>query len=146
MDLINSVKEILENKKWIKNDIGMSRVQLAKLMNLNDSLVVLIKTDSKKEPLWAMVEKIIKINDDVMVFFDGRYDTFISKDEYDDYKNYISQDEWNLLFKEDGIKKIIEKNLIDEKGFYLDIHDNLRNFDGEYKEDEWEKVRGEILK
>lgn len=146
MEIFEKINKILNDKKWTKNDIGMSRIQLGKLMLINGNLILLIKAH-KNKPIWAMVEKIGCLKGgDLIIFFDGKYDVNLSKDEYEDYKEYIEKEEWNLLFEEDGIEKIINKGYVDEKGFYIDIQDNLRGLSENFEEADLTKIKEEISK
>jgi hypothetical protein len=145
MSVAERIKEIIGKRKWSKNDLGMSRIQLSKLMIIKNNLVLLIKGDTINAPVWSKVENIQLVEDDIIIYFDGEYDMVLGKGDYEDYKDYVSKEEWQVLFETDTVKKLEEMKLIDDKGFYLEMHANIRKTENTGEIEKFEEVYKELM-
>ncbi|MDT8719089.1 hypothetical protein IAI10_20785 [Clostridium sp. 19966] len=141
MNNIERLKKIIKDKKWIQNDIGMGRIQCAKLCRINDDLVLIISSNISNTPTWARVEKMLYVNEEIVVFYDGEYCEKIPYDDYDEYSEYLDREEWNFIFDEDAANNLKDNDLVSkEDGFYIDIHQNIECYNGQYDEEESDKL------
>lgn len=127
-DLIN---EIIKRNKWVKNDIAMGRVICSKLIKTNSEpeLMAIITSDQLKKPLAAYIEQILVVKDELVLFYDGQYPTEIEKEEYENYKNYFTKDEWEIVFKDNPTLNLLSGGYISkEEGYYLEIHETMEKF------------------
>lgn len=139
------IKKIIDEKKWIKNDIGMGRIQCSKAILVNGELLLIICSEVNHKPVWARVEKILVSNDEIILFYDGEYCEELELDEFEEYKNYIGRDEWSILFEDENTKRLEELDLISgSDGFYVDVHENIDNYEGEFDEEESEKINSDF--
>lgn len=137
MDNIKRLDYIIKEKKWIRNDIGMGKIQCSKLINLKGELILIISSEVNEKPVWARVEKILVVNGEIILFYDGEYCVELEHQEYEEYKEFVEEDEWNCLFEEGNVSKLIEKDLISSNdGFYVEAHENINNYEEEYDDDE----------
>jgi hypothetical protein len=141
----NKIRGILDRKKWSKNDLDVSWVQLSKLLVIKNQLVVIIKGNTIDKPVWARVENLKEMNDELIFYYDGEYETVLAEDEYGEYKEYISKEEWEALFSSDSLKKLTDMNLIDDKGFYLEMHANMSKTEDVEDVQNFEEVFNELI-
>lgn len=139
------IKVILERKKWSKNDLDVSWVQLSKLLVIKNQLIVIIKGNTIDEPVWAKVENLKEMNGELILYYDGEFETVLTKEEYDEYKEYISKEEWEALFSLDSLKRLSEMNMIDDKGFYLQMHGNMSKTENTQDMLKYEEVYKELI-
>ncbi|AGK98231.1 hypothetical protein [Clostridium pasteurianum] len=129
MKLENKIEEIINNGKWIKNDIGMGRVQCIKPVKDSKEMLVIIVSDTLSTPISCRVEKIIIANGEIIVFYDGEYIQRVEKDEYDRYRNFLNENEWDAIFRHDPVKHLYENHMIsEEKGLYAEMHETLEKY------------------
>ncbi|MBK1813626.1 hypothetical protein JHL18_23710 [Clostridium sp. YIM B02505] len=145
MSVSDKVKKILAEKKWSENDLDVSWVQLSKLLVIKNQLIVIIKGNTIDEPVWAKVENLKEMNGELILYYDGEFETVLTKDEYDEYKEYISEDEWEAIFSVDSLKKLSEMNMIDDKGFYLQMHANMSKTENNGDMLKYEEVYKELM-
>ncbi|GFP75157.1 hypothetical protein [Clostridium fungisolvens] len=138
------IKVILDRKKWSKNDLDVSWVQLSKLLLIKNQLIVIIKGNTLDEPVWAKIENFKEMNDELIFYYDGEYETVLTEDEYEEYKECIGKEEWEALFSIDSLKKLTDMNLIDDKGFYLQMHGNMSNTENTEGIQKYEEVYKEL--
>lgn len=135
MDWNEKIEEIIKSGKWIKNDIGMARIQCSKLIKDNEELGLFISSDVYNEPVYARVERIVVANNEVIIFYDNEYESVLEEKEYEDYSDLFSIDEWNALFGGETVEKLKEMNLISEKeGFYVETHESIESYINHYDE------------
>ncbi|GKU28462.1 hypothetical protein [Clostridium folliculivorans] len=139
------IKVILDRKKWSKNDLDVSWVQLSKLLVIKNQLIVIIKGNTINEPVWAKIENLKEMNGELVLYYDGEFETVLTKDEYDEYKEYIGKEEWEALFSLDSLKKLSEMNMIDDKGFYLEMHANMSKTENTEDVLKYEEVYKELI-
>lgn len=143
MDWIKYLDNILKNKKWVRNDIGMGRVQFVKLMEIEEDLMLIIASDNLEAPFYTRVENLLIVNNELILFYDGEYGEMLNKNEYDDYKEYISKEEWNSIFERELSLKLEELNFSSkEEGFYAELHETIE----EYMEDQYDEEASEKLR
>lgn len=129
MNLDNKIEKIINNNKWIKNDIGMGRVQCVKLVKDSKELLVIIVSNTLSTPISCRIEKIIIAHEEIVVFYDGEYIQRVEKDEYNRYRNFLNENEWNVIFRNDPVKQLYENHMIsEEKGFYAEMHETLEKY------------------
>ncbi|OFH99449.1 hypothetical protein CLOACE_22390 [Clostridium acetireducens DSM 10703] len=143
VDSIIKLKDLINEGKWVRNDIGMFRIQYGKLLNVKEKLKLIIVSNSLEEPIYTSVEKIlISGNDEAILFYDGQYPIRLHRNDYKEYDKYIDKSEWELLFGEDAGTRLERKDLVNKKeGFYVQPHINLENcMMSDYDEEETERV------
>ncbi|MDP4091102.1 MAG: hypothetical protein Q8930_17795 [Bacillota bacterium] len=141
MSNIQRLEKIIGEKKWIRNDIGMGRIQCSKAMLINGELLLLICSEVNHKPVWARVEKILVANDEIILFYDGEYCEELDYDEYAEYEEYVSKEEWKVLFEDENTTKLDAQGLISSTdGFYVDVHENIGGYEGEFDEMESENL------
>ncbi|AJA47535.1 hypothetical protein CPAST_c14560 [Clostridium pasteurianum DSM 525 = ATCC 6013] len=129
MDIEYKIEKLIYEGKWVKNDIGMGRIQCVKLVKDSKELLVIIVSNTLNTPVSCRVEKIIIVNGEIIVFYDGEYMQRVEKEEKDIYKGILNEREWNIIFKDDPVKKLYENNMIsNEKGFYIEMHETLEKY------------------
>lgn len=129
MTIDNKIEHIINNNKWIKNDIGMGRVQCVKLVKDSKELLVIIVSNTLSTPISCRVEKIIISNGEIIVFYDGQYIQRVEKGEYNRYRNFLNENEWNVIFRHDPIKQLYENRMIgEEEKFYAEMHETLERY------------------
>ncbi|MFD3156029.1 hypothetical protein ACFIJ5_04060 [Haloimpatiens sp. FM7330] len=123
---IEKIEDIISSRRWVKNNISMGRIQCSKLLKEKDKLNLVIVSDSLDKPLYAMVQKIIINNGEIIMCFDGEYPLNINKDQYDEFKDYFTVDEWDNIFNNKNITEyLIKDNLINNKeGYLFVVHQN----------------------
>lgn len=142
MNCTRELKNIIKSGKWVRNDIGMGRVQYCKIINMNEELILIIASDSMEIPLFSRVENILVVNDEIIVFYDGEYAETIQKDEYEDFRDYINKKEWDIIFAEDAGGNLEEAGLVSSKsGFYAEVHETISAYmDDGYDEEATEEL------
>lgn len=129
MNSSRRIDDLIRQGKWIKNDIGMSRVQCFKLLKDEEKLMMIIISEELKIPIFTRVEKIMVVDNEIVLFYDGQYYERVEKDEYNRYKTYLSSEEWNIILEHNAIEKLGEKNMISEdKGFYAELHETIESY------------------
>lgn len=126
---VNRIEEFINKGKWIKNDIGMGRIQCAKLVKDIKELMVIIVSNTMDTPVSCRVEKIIVIHGEILFFYDGQYVQRVEREERNRYKNFLNEEEWNIIFKDNPIENLDKKNMISkEDRFYVEIHESLETY------------------
>lgn len=144
MDYINIIEGIIKSRRYVRNDIGMGRVQYARLFSLKNELFIIIISNELEGPLITRVERIIIINGEIIVFYDGEYGNIIEKEEKDELKHIIDNEEWNAIFSDDIEKTLEETDLVSTaEGFYAEMHDTIEDYMDEGFEEE---ISDEICK
>lgn len=129
MHMENKIDEFINIGKWIKNDIGMGRVQCSKIVKDEKELAILIVSDTLDTPIAVSVEKILVVSNEIIIFYDGQYVQKVEKSEYERYKQFLSAEEWNIIFKDDVTKELIKNKMIsEEQGFYVAVHETLEKY------------------
>ena len=125
----NKIDEIINQGKWVKNDIGMGRAQCSKVVKDEKELLLIIVSDTLDTPISVKVEKILVVSNEIILFYDGQYVQKVEKSEYERYKQLLKVEEWNVIFSKDVIKKLIKNKMISkEQGFYIEIHEKLEKY------------------
>lgn len=131
MNKKEQINNIIESKKWVKNDMAMGRVQCSKLIRTNSEpeLIAVITSNLLKKPLVANIEQILVVKDELILFYDGQYPNEINVNQYEEYKNNFSQEEWEILFKENPTDSLLKGGyILNEEGYYLEIHETMEKF------------------
>lgn len=129
MDMEIKIDELISNGKWIKNDIGMGRVQCSKMVKDAKELLILIVSDTLDTPICSMVEKILVVSNEIIIFYDGQYVQKVEKSEYERYKQFLDHEEWKIIFNKGVIKELIKNKMISEdQGFYVEMHETLEQY------------------
>ncbi|MDP4143744.1 MAG: hypothetical protein Q8936_04580 [Bacillota bacterium] len=130
MDWNQRLQDIISRKKWVKNDIGKSRVQCVKLINDNNILMIIIVSDTLDHPVIARVEKVLIIDKQLVLFYDGEYCENIDKDEYARYADFLTNEEWKIIFGGDDVINMLRLNkmISEEEGFYAELHQTIEQF------------------
>lgn len=143
MDWNSKIENIIKNKKWIKNDTGLWKVQCCKLVRDKEELMVFIVTDELDGPAISRVEKIVVTNNnnELVVFYDGEFDTTLDEEDYDSYSEFFTLKEWGVLFNGNAAKELLEMDMItDEEGFYIESHEGMSRFIGNFDENASEEI------
>lgn len=129
MDAQKIIESVIKEGKWIQNDIGGTRVQCFKLVKDENKLMVIIASDKLQCPISSMVEKIMVMDNGVVLFYDGQYYERVEENEYNLYKKYLTKDEWNIVVNKDPVENLIKKNLVsDRSGIFADIHESVETY------------------
>lgn len=136
MNWDNKIEDIITNDKWIKNDTGLWKVQCSKLFKDEDRLKLLLVTDELDGPACAKVEKIVVTNNnDLILFYDDRFDSILKEDEYDKFSKVVNKKEWDTLFTGKATEELVKMNVTsEEKGFYVEPHESVSDFINSYDE------------
>lgn len=143
MDWNSKIESIIKNKKWIKNDTGLWKVQCCKLVRDKEELMVFIVTDELDGPAISRVEKIVVTNNnnELVVFYDGEFDTTLDEEDYDSYSEFFTLKEWSALFSGNAAKELLEMDIVtDEEGFYIESHEGMSRFIGNFDENASEEI------
>ncbi|MEW9094073.1 MAG: hypothetical protein AB2417_03230 [Clostridiaceae bacterium] len=128
MNYCVAIDNLIQNKKWVRNDIGMAKVQFIKLISEKEKLKILITSNTLKGPIYSDVENIIAMNEQVTIFYDGEHCEVLREEEYEDFKGNIRKDEWDVLFHGDVTKDLYELGLVEkEKGFIAQAHKDIEH-------------------
>lgn len=123
------IESVVKEGKWIQNDIGGTRIQCFKVAKDENKLMVIIVSDKLQCPISSMVEKIMVMDKGVVLFYDGQYYERVEENEYNLYKRYLTQDEWNIVINKDPVENLIKKNLVsDRSGIFADIHETVEDY------------------
>lgn len=137
MNYINTIEGMTRNGKYVRNDIGMGRVQYARLFAVEKELFIIIISNELEGPILTRVEKIIIVNGEIIVFYDGEYGVVIEKEERDEYKNIIADKEWEAVFSDDTGKALEAIGAVStDEGFYAEMHDTIEDYIDEGYEEE----------
>ncbi|WP_125154706.1 hypothetical protein [Clostridium rectalis] len=109
----------LINKKWVRNDMGLGKVQFLKLISVKEKLFILIISNNIKKPIYSKVEDIIISNNQIVVFYDGEYCEDLKYEEYEKFHNVFSKKEWDTVFKEDVTYKLEEIGVLEKRMDFL---------------------------
>lgn len=147
MNYIKKLEGLIEEGKYIRNDIGMGRVQHVKPIMMNERLMIIMVSPELEGPIAARIEEIIVLNDEIIVFYDGEFENALSQDEYEDYKENISSDEWNIIFNTDAGEKLEDADLTSRnEGFYAEMHDTIEDYINEdYINEDYDKTQSEAI-
>ncbi|GEM_PF-1551645 len=143
MNWSKKVENIISNKKWVKNDTGLWKVQCCKLVKEEEDLGVFIVSDELDGPLYTRVEKIsvINKNSELVVFYDGQYGSVLDESEYDTYSGLVTENEWKALFSGNATTELIKMNMVtDEEGFYIESHEGMERFINDFDEQASEEI------
>lgn len=143
MDWSQKVENIISNKRWIKNDTGLWKVQCCKLVRDVEDLMVFIVSDELDGPLYTRVEKISVINNnsELVVFYDGQYGSVLEESEYNAYSEFVTEKEWQALFSGNATAELLKMNMVtDEEGFYIESHEGMERFISDFDEQASEEL------
>lgn len=143
MNWNKKVESIIENGMWIKNDTGLWKVQCCKLIRDKEELMLLIVTDELDGPALVRVEKIVVTNNDneLVVFYDGEYKVTLDEEEYENYSEVLTREEWDALFSGNATKQLLEMDVVTEQeGFYVESHEGMSRFVDNYDERASEEI------
>ena len=127
----DTLDKIIKNNKWVKNDIAMGRIQCSKLVRTNGEpqLLAIITSNELKTPVATYIEEIIVTNNQLILFYDGQYLTTIEKADYEEYKNYLSTEEWEIVFSKKPSDELVNRGMIaDGQGYLLEVHETMEEF------------------
>ena len=128
MNYYVAIDNLVKNKRWVRNDIGLGKVQYLKLISENEKLKILILSNVLPGPLYTNVDNIVVMSDQITVFYDGEHYETLKEGEYEDFKENITKEEWNTLFHGDVTKDLDELGLVEkEKGFIAQAHDDIQH-------------------
>jgi hypothetical protein len=129
MNSVIRLENIIQDKKWTKNDIGMGRIQCGKLIQNKEDLILIIAPVMPPGPIYARVKKILLVNNVLKVFYDGENCEKLNIGEFDQYKSFLTEDEWNVIYDMDIIKKLELMNMISKREiFEMDVYENIYNY------------------
>lgn len=129
MNWIKNVEGILKNGKWVKNSLGMGRVQFAKLVEIDEELMIFILSESYDGPIFTRVENLFVSNNELIVFYDGEYTENIEITDYDEYESFFSDEEWEAMFRETGGEGLLELNIVSKKElFFAELNENINDY------------------
>lgn len=134
MDWKKRIKDIIDNNKWVKNDTGLWKVQCSKLFQDNNTLGLILVTDELEGPILAEVEKIIVTNnEDLVIFYDKIFNSVLKEEDYDKFCKIIDKKQWDALFTGEATKNLVDMDVvISENGFYVESHESINQFTGNY--------------
>ncbi|KYH29041.1 MULTISPECIES: hypothetical protein [Clostridium] len=145
MDWNKKIEDIINNKKWIKNDTGLWKIQCCKLFKDNGELMLFIVTDELNGPAVARVEKVVVTNNssELVMFYDNEYDAVLEEDEYEHYSEFLTREEWDVLFSGNAAKELFEMDMLsEEEGFYVEPHEGIERFMNNYDKEISEEIAG----
>lgn len=129
MKYINIIERLIQNGSYVRNDIGMGRVQYVKLITIEGKLFMIIVSEEFGHPIVAKVENIIVVNEEIVIFYDGEYEDIIKEEERDKYKDVIPDKEWNSIFGADNGRELEKNNFVSQdEGFYAEMHDTIEDY------------------
>lgn len=136
------IESVINEGKWIQNDIGGSRIQCFKVVKDENKLMVIIVSDKLQCPISSIVEKIMVIDKGVVLFYDGQYYERVEEREYNLYKEYLTQDEWNIVINKNPVENLIKRNLVSSRsGIFADIHETVSDYmNGKYNKEATDKL------
>ncbi|PJI07354.1 MULTISPECIES: hypothetical protein [Clostridium] len=134
MDYSEVIEDIIKENKWVRNNIGMEKIQCTKLVKENEKLMVIIVSDKWAFPVCSLVKKIMVDDGEIILFYDGEYYERVEEGEYDRYKKYLDREEWNIILGDDPAENLFKKNRVsDRQGFYVQLHETVKDFiNGKY--------------
>lgn len=129
MNSVKRLENIIQDKKWVRNDIGMVRIQCGKLIRNKEDLILIIAPVMPPEPILARVKKILLVNNELKVFYDGENCEKLNINEFQQYKNFLTEDEWNAIYDNDVIIKLESMDMISKREtFDMDVYENIFNY------------------
>lgn len=142
MNYINVIEGMIKDRKYVRNDIGMGRVQYARLFTMENELFIIIISNELEGPFVTRVEKIIIVNGEIIVFYDGEYGDILNKEEKNELKHIINNEEWDAIFSDDTGKALEKIGIIlTDEGFYAEMHDTIEDYlDEGYEEEVSEEI------
>ena len=143
MNYVKNIESIIKSKKWIKNDIGVGRVQYSKLLQIDEELALFIVSNTLEGPIYSRVENLIILNDELNLFYNNDFSETLDREEYEDFSDYLSKGEWESVFDNEPGEKLDENGMVSKKEkYYLQPQENIEGIseDG-YDEDATEVVR-----
>ncbi|MEA4825808.1 MAG: hypothetical protein VB130_04135 [Clostridium sp.] len=141
MDWNSKIENIIQNKKWIKNDTGLWKVQCCKLVRDKEELMVFIVTDELDGPAYARVEKMVITNNELVVFYDGEYGAPLEENEYENFSDLLTQREWRVLFSGNAVSELLDMDIVtEEEGFYIESHEGINRFINNFDEKASEEI------
>lgn len=141
MDWNSKIENIIQNKKWIKNDTGLWKVQCCKLVRDKEELMVFIVTDELDGPAYARVEKMVITNNELVVFYDGEYGAPLEENEYENFSDLLTQREWKALFSGNAVSELLDMDIVtEEEGFYIESHEGINRFINNFDEKASEEI------
>ncbi|MGY0375038.1 hypothetical protein [Clostridium sp. JNZ J1-5] len=141
MDWNSKIENIIQNKKWIKNDTGLWKVQCCKLVRDKEELMVFIVTDELDGPAYARVEKMVITNNELVVFYDGEYGAPLEENEYENFSDLLTQREWKALFSGNAASELLDMDIVtEEEGFYIESHEGVNRFINNFDEKASEEI------
>lgn len=141
MDWNSKIENIIQNKKWIKNDTGLWKVQCCKLVRDKEELMVFIVTDELDGPAYARVEKMVITNNELVIFYDGEYGAPLEENEYENFSDLLTQREWRVLFSGNAVSELLDMDIVtEEEGFYIESHEGINRFINNFDEKASEEI------
>lgn len=134
MDYSKIIEDVIKENKWVRNNIGMEKIQCIKLVKENENLMVIIVADKLAFPICSLVKKIMVDDGEIILFYDGQYYERVEEGEYNRYKNYLDKEEWNIILGDDPAENLFRKNRVgNREGFYVQLHETVKEFiNGKY--------------
>lgn len=129
MDYIKILDNMISSGKYVRNDIGMGRVQYSKLVMEEEELWILIISAELESPIYTRVENILVVNEEIIVFYDGEYGEILNKQNYENLKDAVTKEEWQMLFEHDAGEKLEGADIvIKDEGYYTEVHDTIDTY------------------
>lgn len=129
MDAQLLIEKIIDEGKWVKNDIGMWKIQCAKLVRDKGDLLLILVSDKAGLPVSCRVESALIVHEELILFYDKEYSEKVEKNEQHRYKELLTEKEWNIVFEEKVTEKLIKNNMVSEKlGFYAEPHETMKQY------------------
>lgn len=129
MNWIKNIEGIIKNGKWVKNNLGMGRIQFGKLVEIDEELMLFIVSDSFDGPLFARVENMLVSNNELIIFYDGEYTENVENTDYDEYSNFFSEEEWDAMYSDTVGDALPDLNIVAKKElFYAELSENVDDY------------------
>ncbi|MCR3761897.1 hypothetical protein [Clostridium felsineum] len=129
MDYLKTIEEIIRENKWIRNDIGMGKIQCTKIVKENEKLMAIIVSNKLETPISSFIRKIIVLDGEIILFYDGEYYEKVEEGEYNRYKDYFSADEWKIIMGNNKTQELVQRDKVSKReGIYVEIHETAKEY------------------
>mgnify|MGYP000075901302 CR=1 FL=1 len=131
MELAVSFPEVMKNKKWIRNNMGMGRMQFIKFAMSENEPVVIMFSDILEKPQCSKVKQFVVKGCNVIALYDGTNCNELDRCEFGSYADYFEQDEWDVMYEQEAEESLKGMELLNNESgvsaeVYGTIQDHLR--------------------
>jgi hypothetical protein len=132
---VKIIENILKEKKWIRNDLGMGRTQCVKLTKINDEPIIVISSAISIKPLWARISRFLAVECNIIAFYEGAVCEELEREDYEHFKEFFTPEEWSVIYGENTEEELENMSLITrDDTLYAEVFELYDEYEADFNE------------